>query len=67
MPEDQNTGLTEAQNIEDINQSAVLDSINSQMEDDGSTPENNNHDYISDDQDPAMQDDQMSKAFQDDN
>ena len=67
MPEDQNTGLTEAQNTEDINQSAVLDSINSQMEDDGSTPENNNHDYISDDQDPAMQDDQMSKAFQDDN
>ena len=34
----------------------MLDSIDSQIEDDGSTPENNDHDYISDDQDPAMQD-----------
>ena len=66
-PEDQNIGLTEAQNIEDTNKRAVLDSIDSQIEDDGSTPENNDHDYISDDQDPAMKDDQMSKASQDDN
>ena len=39
MQEDQNTGLTEAQNTEDINERAVLDSIDSQMEDNGSTPE----------------------------
>ena len=45
----------------------MLDSIDSQIEDDGSTPENNDHDYISDDQNPAMQDDQMYKASQDDN
>ena len=66
-PEDQNIGLTEAQNTEDTNERAVLDSIDSQIEGDGSTPENSDHDYISDDQDPAMQDDQMSKASQDDN
>ena len=65
--EDQNVGLTEAQNTEDTNEQAVLDSIESQIEDDGSTPENNDHDYISDNQDPAMEDDQMSKASQDDN
>ena len=59
MLEDQNIGLTEAQNTEDINERAVLDSIDSQIEGDGSIQENNNHDYISDDQDPAMQDDQM--------
>ena len=67
MSEDQNVGLTEAQNTEHTNERAVLDSIDSQIEDDGSTPENNDHDYISDDQDPAMQDEQMSKASQDDN
>ena len=67
MPEDENIGLTEAQNTEDPNERTVLDSINSQIEGDGSTPENNDHDYISDDQDPAMQDDQMSKASQEDN
>ena len=57
--EDQNVGPTEAQNIEHKNERAVLDSIDCQIEDDGSTPENNN-------QDPAMQDEQMSKASQDD-
>ena len=60
VSEDQNVGPTEAQNIEHTNERAVLDSINDQIEDDGSTPENN-------DQDPAMQDEQMSKASQDDN
>ena len=66
-PKNQNTGLTEAQNTEDTNERAVLDSIDSQIEDDGSAPENNDHVFISDDQDPAMQDDQVSKASQDDN
>ena len=61
MPEDQNIGLTEAQNTEDTNKRAVLDSIDSQIEDNGSTPENNDHDYISDDQDPVMQDDRCLK------
>ena len=61
-PEDQNIGLNKAQNIEDINERALLDSTDSQMEDDSSTPENNDHNYMSDDQDRAMQDDQMSKA-----
>ena len=47
--EDQNVGLTEAQNFEHTNERAVLDSIDGQIEDNGSTPENN-------DQDSAMQD-----------
>ena len=46
MPEDQNIGLTEAQHTEDINERAVLDSTDSQIEGDSSTPENNDHDYI---------------------
>ena len=58
--EDQNVGPTETQNIEHTNKRSVLDSIDGQIEDNGSTPENN-------DQDPAMQDEQMSKASQDDN
>ena len=58
--EDENVGPTEAKNIEHTNERAVLDSINGQIEDDGSTPENN-------DPDLAMQDEQMSKASQDDN
>ena len=41
--EDQNVGLTEAQNTEDTNERAVLDSIDSQIEDNGSTPENNDN------------------------
>ena len=45
MSEDQNVGLTEAQNMEDKNEQAVLDSIDSQIEDDGSTLENNDHDF----------------------
>ena len=58
--EDQNVGLTEAQNIEYTNERAVLDSIDGQIEDYGSTLENN-------DQDPAMQDEQMSKVSPDNN
>ena len=58
--EDQNVGSTEAQNIEHTNERPVLDSIDGQIEDDGSIPENK-------DQDPAMQDEQMFKASQDDN
>ena len=62
--EDQNT---EAQNTGDPYEKAVQDSIGSQIEEDGTTPENDGDDYISDDQDPAMQDDLTSKASQDDN
>ena len=58
--EDQNVGPTEVQNIEHTHERAVLDSMDGQIEDDGLTPQNNN-------QDPAMQDEQMSKASQDDN
>ena len=58
--EDQNVQLTEAQNIENTNERAVLDSIDGQIEDNGSIPENK-------DQDPAIQDEQMLKASQDDN
>ena len=65
--EDQITEPTEVQNIGDTDERAVLDLIDSQMEEDGTTPENNGNDYISDDQDPMMQDDQTSKASQDDN
>ena len=67
IPEDQNTGPTEVQNIGDANKRVVPDSIGSQIEEDGTTPENDGDDYISDDQDPVTQDDQMSKASQDDN
>ena len=65
--EDQNTGPTEVQNTGDADERAVPDLIGSQIEEDGTTPENDGDDYISNDQDPAMQDDQTSKAFQDDN
>ena len=57
---DQNVGPIETQNIEHTNKRAVFNSVDGQIEDNGSTPENN-------DQDPAMQDEQMSKASQDDN
>ena len=66
-PEDQNTGPTQAQNTGDIDERTPQDLIGSQIEDDGTNPESNCDDYISDDQDPAMQDDQTSKASQDDN
>ena len=65
--EDQNTGPTQAQNTGDTDERTVPDLIGSQIEDDGTTPENDGDDYISDDQDLAMQDDHTSKASQDDN
>ena len=65
--EDQNTGPTEVQNKGDADERAVPDLIGSQIEEDDTTPENDGDDYISNDQDPAMQDNQTSKAFQDDN
>ena len=65
--EDQNTGPTEVQNTGDTDERAVPDLIGSQIEEDGTTPENDGDDYISDDQDPEMQDDKTSKVFQDDN
>ena len=65
--EDQITGLTEVQNTGDTDERAVLELIDSQTEEDGTTPENDHDEYISDDQDPMMQDDQTSKASQNDN
>ena len=65
--EDQITGPTEVQNTGDTDERAAPDLIDSQTEEDGTTPENNGDDHISDDQDPMMQDDQTSKASQDDN
>ena len=65
--EDQITGPTEVQNTGHTGKRAVPDYIGSQTPEDGTTPENNGDDYISDDQDPTMQDDQTSKASQDDN
>ena len=65
--EDQNTGPIEIQNTGDVDERAAPHSIDSQKEEDGTTPDNNCDDYILDDQNPAMQDDQMSKASQDDN
>ena len=64
--EDQNTSTTEVQNTGNADETVVPDLIENQIEEDGITPENNSNDYISDDQDPAMQDDQTSKASQND-
>ena len=64
--EDQNTGPTQAQNTGNIDQRTVQDLIGSQIEDDGTSRESNG-DNISDDQDPAILDDQTFKASQDDN
>ena len=66
-PEDQITGPTEVQNTGDIDERPVLKLIGSQTEENDTTPENNSDGYISDDQDPTMQDDQTSKASQNDN
>ena len=65
--EDQNTGPTEAQNTGDIDERTAPDLTGSQIEDDGTNPESNGDDYTSDDHDPTMQEDQTSKASQDDN
>ena len=65
----QNTGLTEVQNTGDVDERAVPGLNGSQIGENGTTSNNDGDDYISDDQDinPVMQDDQMSKASQDDN
>ena len=67
--ENQTTGPSEAHNTGDTDERAVPDLNGSQIEENGTTPDNDGDDYISDDQDinPAMQDDQMSRASQDDN
>ena len=65
--EDQITGPTEVQNTGDTDERAVPELIDNQTEEDGTTAENNGDDYISDDQDPTMQEDRTSKASQDDN
>ena len=65
--EDQITGPTEVQNTGDTDERALLELIDNQTEEDGTTPENDGDDYISDDQDLTKQDDQTSKASQDDN
>ena len=57
IQEDQNIGPTEVQNTGDADKRAVPDLIGSQIEEDGTIRENDGDDYISDDQDPAMQDD----------
>ena len=59
--------LKETQNKEDANEEAVIDSMDCQIEDNGTTPENNDHDCLSDDQNPVIPDDQTSKASQEDN
>ena len=66
MPEDQNTGPTQTQNTGDIDERTVQDIIGSQIQVDGTNPKNNDE-YISEDQDPAIPDDQTSKASKDDN
>ena len=66
---DQNTGPTEVQTTVDTDERAVPDLNGSQIGENGTTPDNNGEDYISDDQDidTAVQDDQMSRVSQDDN
>ena len=69
IPGDQNTGPTEVQNTSDTEERVVPDSKGDQIEDNGTTPNNDRDDYISDDQDIniAVQDNQMSRVSQDDN
>ena len=69
IPRDQNTGPTEVQNTSDTDERTVPDLNGGQIEDNGTTPDNDSDDYISDGQDinTAVQDDQTSRASQDDN
>ena len=69
IPRDQNTGPTEVQNTSHTDERAVSDLNGGQIEDNGTTPDNDRDDYISNDQDidTLVQDDQMSRASQDDN
>ena len=63
----QNAGPTQAQNTGDIDETTAQDIIGSQIQDDGTNPKINDDEYISEDQDPVIPDDQTSKASQDDN
>ena len=65
----QNTGPTEAQTTSDTDEREVQNLHSVQIKDKGTTQENEGDDYISDGQDidTAVQDDQMSRASQDDN
>ena len=51
IPRDQDTGPTEVQNTSDTDERAVPDLNGGQIEDNGTTPDNNGDDYISNDQD----------------
>ena len=46
----------------DIDERTAQDIIGSQIQDDGTNSKNNDDEYISEDQDPAILDDQTSKA-----
>ena len=65
----QNTGPIEVHNTSDRDERDVQDLNSSQIEDNGTTPENEGNNYISDGQgiNNAVQDDQTSRASQDDN
>ena len=69
IPRDQYTGPTEVQNTSDTDEKTVPDLNGGQIEGNGTTPHNDRDDYISNGQDinTAVQDDQMSRASQDDN
>ena len=66
-PYHQNVKLKEIQNKRDINEEVVTDPSSCQIEENGTIPTNTNHDCLSDDQDPAIPDDQTSKTSQNDN
>ena len=59
IPRDHKTGPTEVQNTSDTDERGVADLNGGQIEDNGTNPDNNRDDYISDDQDinTAVQDD----------
>ena len=69
IPRDQNTGSTEVQNTSNTDERAVPDLNSGQILDNGITPDSDGDDYRSDDQDinTVVQDDQMSRASQDNN
>ena len=66
-PGHQNTGPTQTQNTGDIDERTAQDINGSQIQDDGTNCKNNDDEYISEEQDPAIPDELTSKASQDDN
>ena len=62
-----NLGHIQDQNTGDIDDGTVPDIISIQIDDGGTDSENSHEDYVSNGQHPIMQDDQTSKASQDDN